>query len=253
MSAAPRRPTLLVTGASSGIGAAVARMAGARGYDVGIGYRTDRAGAEAVAQDVSEAGGRAALLAGDVSDPAALDAIFAGFDAAFGPMDGFVNNAGIVDVASPVEAMDATRLTRMFATNLTAAFLAAGAAVRRMGTHHGGRGGVIVNISSKAALLASANQYVDYAASKAGIDILTKGLSDEVAGHGIRVVGIRPGIIDTAIHAKGGEPDRASRLGSSVPIGRMGTPEEVAEAVLWALSDAASYVTGTTFDVAGGS
>lgn len=253
MSAAARaRPAVLVTGASSGIGAATARLAAARGYDVGIGYRADRAGAEAVAADVASAGGQAETLPGDVSDPEALAGVFAAFDARFGRMDAFVNNAGIVDIAAPVEAMDAARLARIFATNLTAAFLAAGAAVRRMGRHHGGNGGVIVNISSKAALLASANHYVDYAASKAGIDILTKGLSDEVAGHGIRVVGIRPGIIDTAIHAKGGAPDRAERLGAQVPIGRMGRAEEVAEAVLWAMSDAASYVTGTTFDVAGG-
>ena len=163
-----------------------------------------------------------------------------------------MNNAGIVDVAARVEDMTAARLTRMFATNVTSAFLAAGEAVRRMGSHHGGAGGVIVNISSKAALLASANQYVDYAASKAAIDILTKGLSDEVAGHGIRVVGIRPGIIDTPLHGKGGEPGRADRLGPTVPMGRKGNAEEVAEAVLWAMSDAASYVTGTSFDVAGG-
>ena len=244
--------SILITGASAGIGAAVARMAAARGYDVGIGFRSDTAGAEAVAADVEAAGGRAALLHGEVADPGALATVFAGHDASFGRLDALVNNAGIVDVAAQVEDIGADRLTRMFATNITAAFLAAGHAVRRMGRHHGGAGGVIVNISSKAALLASANQYVDYAASKAALDVLTKGLSDEVAGQGIRVVGIRPGIIDTALHVKGGEPDRADRLGPSVPMGRKGSAEEVAEAVLWAMSDAASYVTGTSFDVAGG-
>ena len=246
------RKAVLITGASAGIGAAVARMAAARGWDVGIGYRSDKAGAQAVAGEVEAAGGHAVLLPGDVSDPAVIPGLFDTFDAAFGRLDALVNNAGIVDVAARVEDMTAERLGVMFATNLTSAFLCAGEAVRRMGTHHGGKGGVIVNMSSKAATLCSANQYVDYAASKAGIDVLTKGLSDEVAGHGIRVVGLRPGIIDTPIHGRGGEPDRADRLGPTVPMGRKGTAEEVAEAVLWLMSDQASYVTGTSFDVAGG-
>lgn len=246
------RKAVLVTGASAGIGSSVARMAAARGWHVGIGYRTDRAGAEAVARDVEAAGGKAVLLPGDVADPAALEAVFAAFDAAFPRMDALVNNAGIVDAVARVEDMSPERLNRMFATNITACFLAAGHAVRRMGRHHGGLGGTIVNISSKAALLGSANQYVDYAASKAAIDVLTKGLSDEVAAQGIRVVGIRPGVVDTGIHAKGGDPDRAGRIGPTVPMGRMGRAEEIAEAVLWAMSDAASYVTGTSFDVAGG-
>ena len=246
------RKAVLITGASAGIGAAVARMAAARGWDVGIGYRSDKAGAQAVAGEVEAVGGHAVLLPGDVSDPAVIPGLFDTFDTAFGRLDALVNNAGIVDVAARVEDMTAERLGVMFATNLTSAFLCAGEAVRRMGTHHGGKGGVIVNMSSKAATLCSANQYVDYAASKAGIDVLTKGLSDEVAGHGIRVVGLRPGIIDTPIHGRGGEPDRADRLGPTVPMGRKGTAEEVAEAVLWLMSDQASYVTGTSFDVAGG-
>jgi NAD(P)-dependent dehydrogenase (short-subunit alcohol dehydrogenase family) len=246
------RKAVLITGASAGIGAAVARMAAARGWDVGIGYRSDEVGALAVAADVEAAGGRAVLLQGDVSDPAVIPSLFEAFEAAFGRLDALVNNAGIVDVAARVEDMSAARLAAMFATNLTAPFLCAGEAVRRMGTHHGGKGGVIVNMSSKAATLCSANQYVDYAASKAGIDVLTKGLSDEVARHGIRVVGLRPGIIDTPIHGRGGEPDRADRLGPTVPMGRKGTAEEVAEAVLWLMSDRASYVSGTSFDVAGG-
>jgi len=246
------RKTVLITGASAGIGAAVARMAAKRGYDVGVGYRSDETGARAVAADVAAAGGRAVLLPGDISDPSVIPGVFETFHAALGPLDALINNAGIVDVAARVEDMDAARLTRMFTTNLTSAFLMAGQAVRRMGTHHGGAGGVIVNISSVAARLASGGQYVDYAASKAGMDVLTKGLSDEVAGQGIRVAGVRPGIIDTLIHAKGGEADRADRIGPMVPMGRKGAAEEVAQAVLWLMSDSASYVSGTNIDVAGG-
>jgi len=243
---------MIITGASTGIGAAAARLAAQNGYDVVIGYRTDHKGASGVARDVKAAGGRAHVIQADLSDPQEVDRFFADFDANFPQLDVLVNNAGIVDVAARVEDIGADRLRRMFDTNLIGPFLVAGHAVRRMSTRHGGAGGAIVNISSAAARLASGGQYVDYAASKAGIDILTKGLSDEVAAEGIRVTGIRPGIIETPIHGKGGEPDRASRLAHLVPMKRAGSAEEVAEAILWLASDRASYVTGTTIDVTGG-
>ncbi len=246
------RKTALVTGASAGIGAASARLLARAGYDIGIGYNSDRTGAEAVARDVEAAGGRAVALQADVGQPSEIERLFAEYDAAFPRLDLLVNNAGIVVPTARVEDMDGARMERLFAVNVTGAFLAAGAAVRRMSTKHGGQGGVIVNMSSAAARLASANQYVDYAASKAAIDILTKGLSDEVAGEGIRVNAIRPGLIETELHAKGGEPGRAERLAHMVPMKRSGSAEEVAEAVVWLASDAASYVTGALLDVGGG-
>lgn len=246
------RKTLIVTGASTGIGAATARLAALHNYDVAIGYHSDQQGASRVAKDVETAGGRAVLIHADLSDPDQVDRFFAKFDAAFDHLDGLVNNAGVVDVATRVDQMQPARLRRMFDTNLIGPMLIAGHAVRRMSTAHGGRGGTIVNISSAAARLGAAGLYVDYAAAKAGIDILTKGLSDEVAAEGIRVNGIRPGLIETPIHAKGGQPDRAQKLAAMVPMKRTGKAEEVAEAVLWLLSDAASYVTGTTLDVSGG-
>ena len=246
------RKTLLVTGGSTGIGAAVARLAAKQGYDVAIGWRGDAAGAEAVHADCVAAGVNAVTLRADLSQPNGPAALFAGFDAAFPRLDAFVNNAGVVDVAARVEDYDEARLRRMFDTNLTGPFLCAGAAVRRMSTRHGHAGGVIVNISSAAARLGGAGNYVDYAASKAGIDLLTKGLADEVAAEGIRVCGLRPGIIETDIHAKGGQPDRARLMAPNVPMRRSGTAGEVAEAVMWLISEGASYVTGATLDVSGG-
>jgi glucose 1-dehydrogenase len=246
------RRSLLVTGASAGIGAASARLAAERGWDVGVAYRSDQQGAATTAEAVEAAGGLAVLLQADLTVPEDIERMFSEFDAAFPRLDGVVNNAGIVDVTARVEDYDAARLTRMFATNLTGPFLVAGQAVRRMSTRHGGTGGVIVNVSSVAARLGSANQYVDYAASKAGIDVLTKGLADEVAADGIRVAGVRPGLILTQIHAKGGVPGRAERLAHLVPMQRAGTAEEVAQTILWLLSDAASYITGATIDVSGG-
>lgn len=246
------RRSALVTGASDGIGRAVAVELARAGWDLAVHYNRNRAGADLTAQAVAEAGGRAVILQADLAAPVEAMRLMAGYDAAFGRMDALVNNAGIVDHAARVEEMTPERLTRMFAVNLTAPFLLAGHAARRMSTRHGGRGGVIVNVSSVAARLGSGGQYVDYAASKAGLDALTRGLADEVAAEGVRVVSVRPGIIDTEIHGKGGEPDRAIRLADRIPMRRAGTVREVARTILWLLSDDASYITGTTIDVSGG-
>jgi len=246
------RKTALITGASAGIGAATARLLAANGYDIAIAYNSDRAGAEAVARDVKASGGKAMILQANVGTPADIDRMFTEFDAAFPRLDALVNNAGIVAEKSRLQDMTAERLTQMFAVNITGAFLVAAAAVRRMSTANGGAGGVIVNMSSAAARLAAPGQYVDYAASKGAIDVMTKGLAEEVATDGIRVNAIRPGIIETKIHAKGGEPDRVARMTAMVPMKRSGTATEVAEAVLWLLSDASSYVTGSFLDVSGG-
>ena len=241
--------TALITGASAGIGAASARLLAQHGYDIGIGFRSDRKGAEAVAKDVEDAGQKAVLLQGDVALPDDVDRIFDEFDAAFPRLDALVNNAGVVGLKTRVEDMTHDRIAQIMAVNVTGAFLVARNAVKRMQAQGGG---AIVNMSSAAARLASPNQYVDYAASKAAIDTLTQGLAIEVAGHGIRVNAIRPGIIETDLHGKGGEPDRARLLGPTVPMARSGSAEEVADAVLWLLSDRASYVTGTFIDVSGG-
>jgi glucose 1-dehydrogenase len=246
------RRAALVTGASDGIGQEVARQLGRAGWDVAVHYNRNRAGADLTARAVAESGGRAVVLQADLSDPAEAMRLAGEYDAAFDRMDALVNNAGIVDRAARVEEMTADRLTRMFAVNLTAPFLLAGHAARRMSTRRGGEGGVIVNVSSVAARLGSGGQYVDYAASKAGLDALTRGLADEVAAEGVRVVSLRPGIIDTAIHGKGGEPDRANRLADRIPMGRPGTVHEIARTVLWLVSEDASYITGTTIDVSGG-
>lgn len=243
---------MIVTGASAGIGAATARLAASAGYDVAIGYHSDADGARAVAKDVEAAGGRAIIIKADLSKPDDITRFFNEYDAAFSTLDVLINNAGIVDVPVRVEDMDFDRLRRMFDTNLIGPMLIAGQAVRRMSTKHNGRGGSIVNISSVAAKLGSAGQYVDYAASKAAIDIFTKGLADEVAGESIRVNAVRPGLIDTEIHAKGGQPGRAQRLADQVPMKRVGLPQEIAQAALWLCSEQSSYVTGTTLDVSGG-
>ncbi|MCB2124174.1 MAG: SDR family oxidoreductase [Rhodobacteraceae bacterium] len=246
------RRAALVTGASDGIGRAVAQELAGAGWDVAVHYNRNRAGADLTARGVAEAGGRAVILQADLSVPVGAMRLMSEYGAAFGRMDALVNNAGIVDRAARVEEMTAERLTRMFAVNLTAPFLLAGHAARRMSTRHGGSGGVIVNVSSIAARLGSGGQYVDYAASKAGLDALTKGLADEVAAEGVRVVSVRPGLVDTAIHGKGGEPDRAIRLADRIPMRRAGTAREIARTILWLLSGDASYITGTTIDVSGG-
>ena len=243
------RPVCLITGASAGIGAACATLAATRGYDLALTYRTDRAGADAVATSARAAGASVHVIQLDVADPDQIDAMFAQIDTEFGRLDALINNAGIVAQTARVTDLTHARLRQMFDVNVIGAILVAQGAVKRM--EPAGKG-VIINISSVAARLGSANLYVDYAASKGAIDTFTRGLSDEVAPLGIRVMGLAPGLIETDIHAKGGEPDRAARMGSTTPMGRAGTPQEIANAVLWLMSDEASYVTGSTLTVSGG-
>ncbi|MEO1191065.1 MAG: SDR family oxidoreductase [Pseudomonadota bacterium] len=244
--------TILITGASTGIGAATAVMAGQQGWQVAINYRDNDEAAEAVAQTIRDAGGEARLVQGDVSDPAAVESVFAAVDAAFGPLDVLVNNVGVVGPKASVEELSAERIERIFRTNVLSAFLCAGAAVRRMANRHGGKGGAIVNVSSVAAKHGAPHEYVDYAATKGAMDSFTVGLAKELADQGVRVNSVRPGIIDTAIHAKGGQPDRVAKMSHVVPMSRAGTAEEIAEAILWVASDKASYMTGGFLDVSGG-
>ncbi|CDZ32012.1 NAD(P)-binding oxidoreductase [Neorhizobium galegae bv. officinalis] len=245
-------PVLLVTGGSRGIGAAVSLMAASRGWRVVVNYASNREAAEKVVSEIEAAGGEAIAVQAVVGNAAEIVAMFEAVDRHFGRLDGLVNNAGIVDMPQRIDEMSAERIERMMRINVTGSILCAGEAVRRMSTRHGGKGGAIVNISSMAAKLGSPGQYVDYAASKAAIDTLTIGLAREVATEGVRVNAIRPGIIDTDIHASGGLPDRARDMAPSVPMQRPGRAEEVADAVLYFLSPAASYVTGAILDVCGG-
>ena len=245
------RPLLLVTGGSRGIGAAICRKAAAQGYDLLVNYRSDASAAEAVASDCRTLGARAEVVQGDTATEEGVAAIFAAVDR-LGPLHGLVNNAGVVDVTARVDELDRARLDRMFAVNVIDKIRCATEAVKRMSTKHGGQGGVIVNISSMAAVIGSPGQYVDYAAAKAAVDTFTVGLSREVATEGIRVNAIRPGIIDTEIHASGGLPDRARDLAPIVPMQRPGTADEVADSVLYLLSPQASYVTGALLNVSGG-
>lgn len=242
----------MITGASRGIGAATARLAGRRGWAVCVNYRENRPAAEAVVGDIEAAGGTAVAVQADVSVEADIERLFATCDRQLGRLDGLVNNAGILERQMRVEAMDAGRLTRVLAANVVGAFVCAREAVRRMSTAHGGRGGAIVNVSSVAARLGSPGEYVDYAASKGAIDTMTTGLAREVAGEGIRVNAVRPGFIYTDIHASGGEPGRVDRVKDGVPLKRGGTADEVAAAILWLLSDESAFTTGTFIEVAGG-
>jgi NAD(P)-dependent dehydrogenase (short-subunit alcohol dehydrogenase family) len=243
---------LLVTGGGRGIGAATVRLAAEHGYAVCVNYRRDAAAADFVAAEIRSRGGTAITVKADVSIESEVVQLFAAVDAELGPIGALVNNAGILERQTRVEHMDAARIDRIFATNVRGAFVCAREAVRRMSTAHGGQGGAIVNVSSRAAQLGAPGEYVDYAASKAALDTLTVGLAREVAAEGIRVNGVRAGIIYTDIHGDGGEPGRVDRLGPTLPMRRGGHAVEVARAILWLLSDEASYSTGTFVDVAGG-
>jgi len=243
---------LLITGAGRGIGAATARLAAQRGYAVCVNYRRDRSAAEAVVRDIEATGGRALAVAADIAVEAEVVRLFETMDERLGPLVGLVNNAGVLETQMRCDAMDAARLARVLSTNVIGPFLCAREAVRRMSARHGGRGGAIVNVSSAAARLGSPGEYVDYAASKGAVDTFTIGLAKEVAEEGIRVNAVRPGVIYTDMHASGGEPGRVDRVKTGVPMRRGGTTGEVAQAILWLLSDEASYTTGAFIDVAGG-
>jgi len=247
-----KAPVVLVTGASRGIGAATALAAARAGFGVVVNFHSNAAAAQAVVREIQAHGGHAIALQADVAQEDQVLALFAAIDSTWGRLDALVNNAGIVDVSCRVDAMGAARLRRMFETNVVGSFTCAREAVLRMSTRYGGRGGTIVNVSSAAARLGSPGQYVDYAASKGAIDTFTLGLAKEVAAEGIRVNGVRPGIIETDIHASGGEPFRAQLLGPQVPMQRPGTAEEVAQAIVWLMGPQSSYSTGALIDVSGG-
>ena len=243
---------VLITGASRGIGAATALLAARQGYAVAVNYASNAPAADAVVRQIQQAGGQALAVQADVANEAQVLAMFEKIDAQWGRLSALVNNAGVVDTTTRVDAITLQRLQRMFEINVFGAFICAREAVRRMSTRHGGAGGAIVNVSSVAARLGGPGQYVDYAAAKGAIDSFTIGLAKEVATEGIRVNAVRPGIIDTDIHASGGLPDRAREMAPQVPMQRAGSAEEVAEAIVWLLGDGASYTTGALRDVTGG-
>ncbi len=245
-------PVVLITGASRGIGAATALLAAKAGYAVAVNYSANSLAADEVVRKIRAAGGTAMSVQADVADEAQILAMFEKVDAKLGRLSALVNNAGVVDATSRVDAMSMARMRRMFDINVLGSLVCAREAVRRMSTRHGGEGGVIVNLSSVAARLGAPGQYVDYAAAKGAIDTFTVGLAREVAAEGIRVNAVRPGIIETDIHASGGLPNRARDLAPSVPMQRAGSAEEVAQSIMWLLSPASSYVTGSILDVTGG-
>lgn len=252
MTASTPLPIALVTGASRGIGAATARRLASARYRVCINYRHDQQGAASVCEAIIASGGQAFMLQADISDEDQVLALFRAIDRQPGTLRALVNNAGILRPQQRLEQMDAARINAVLSTNVTGTLLCCREAVRRMSTRHGGQGGAIVNLSSIAARLGAPNEYIDYAASKGAVDSLTLGLAKEVAAEGIRVNAVRPGIIDTGIHASGGEPGRVARLGPQLPMGRGGNADEVAAAVVWLLSAEASYVTGSFIDAGGG-
>lgn len=244
--------TAIVTGGSRGIGAACAVLAARQGYRVCVNYASNAAAADAVVAGIAGAGGTALAVQGDVAVEADVVRLFETAEQDLGPVTALVNNAGVVDMPERVDSMSYERLMRMMTINVVGSFIAAREAVKRMSTRHGGQGGTIVNLSSAAAKLGAPNMYVDYAASKGAIDAFTLGLALEVAQEGIRVNAVRPGIIDTDIHASGGTPDRVALMRDKVPMGREGSADEVAEAIMWLLSDKSSYTTGSIIEVSGG-
>lgn len=243
---------MLITGASRGIGAATALLAAERGYRVAINYRREREAAEALVAQIHATGGSAQAFAADVANEDEVLRLFREVDDALGRLDVLINNAGILEHQMRLEEMDTSRLLRVFAVNVTGTFLCCREAIKRMAHRHGGSGGSIVNVSSMASRLGSPNEYIDYAAAKGAVDSMTIGLAKEVAGDGIRVNAVRPGLIKTGIHACGGEPGRVERLQSAIPLGRGGEAEEVARAILFLASDESSYCTGSFIDVSGG-
>lgn len=243
---------MLITGASRGIGAATARLAAGQGYCVVINYQRNREAADALVEAITTTGGEALAVQADVADEAQVRRLFREVDARLGRLDVLVNNAGMLEQQMRLERMSLERWQRVFATNVYGSFLCSREAIARMSTRQGGRGGVIVNVSSIAARLGAPEEYIDYAAAKGAVDSMTVGLAKELAADGIRVNAVRPGVIDTEIHASGGEPQRVARVAGSIPLGRGGRADEVAEAILWLASEQASYTTGSLLDVSGG-
>lgn len=243
---------VLITGASRGIGAATALLAARRGYAVAVNHAANSQAADEVVRQIRAGGGKAMAVKADVADEAQVLAMFEAVDTQLGRLSALVNNAGVVDVTARIDEMSLARWRRMFDINVFGTMLCAREAVRRMSTKHGGHGGAIVNVGSVASTLGAAGQYVDYAAAKGAVDVFTLGLGREVVTEGIRVNAVRPGIIDTEIHASGGQPDRVAKLGPQLPMKRAGKAEEIANAIVWLMSDAASYCTATTLDVTGG-
>jgi NAD(P)-dependent dehydrogenase (short-subunit alcohol dehydrogenase family) len=252
MSVPSSSPLILISGGSRGMGAATARLAAARGYDVALSYLANEQAAQSVADDVRRLGQRALAVQADSADPEQVARLFAAIDDSFGRIDVLVNNAAILERQSRLEDLGYARMQRVFAVNAIGPMLCAQQALRRMAYRYQGRGGAVVNISSASARLGSPNEYVDYAASKGALETFTTGFAKEVAREGIRVNCVRPGHIYTEMHASGGEPDRVNRIRESIPMGRGGQPEEVARAVLWLASEEASFITGTFLDVTGG-